>query len=154
MTGEELERTIQFLLESQAKNDAQIGQLGARADEPTREVAQLTNNATRLTDDLADIRALVREFAESTRLFAVQAHETIFNPYRTRRAARPRERGHRPDGAQAVSEVANARRVRPRALLRLALPGRRKAEPGVCPQRAALPGRFGSAGAGQFRLRF
>src|SRR5438309_1051794 len=75
MTGEELERTIQFLLESQAKNDAQIGQLGARADEPTREVAQLTNNATRLTDDLADIRALVREFAESTRLFAVRADE-------------------------------------------------------------------------------
>src|SRR5437879_2469333 len=56
MTGDELERAIQFVLESQAKNDAQIA---------------------RLTGDSADFKALVREFAESTRLFAARADERL-----------------------------------------------------------------------------
>src|SRR5437899_5141144 len=56
MTGDELERDIQFLLESQAKNDAQIA---------------------RLTGDFADFKTLVREFAESTRLFAERADERL-----------------------------------------------------------------------------
>ena len=70
MTGEGLERAIQFLLESQAKNDAQIAQLGVRADQLTRDVA-------RLTGDFADLKALVKEFAESTRLFAQRADERL-----------------------------------------------------------------------------
>src|SRR5881409_3701064 len=70
MTGGELERAIQFLLESQAKNDAQIAQLGVRADQLTRDVA-------RLTGDFADLKALVKEFAESTRLFAQRADERL-----------------------------------------------------------------------------
>jgi len=77
MTGEELERTIQFLLESQAKNNAQIGQLGVRVDQLTRDVAQLTASVARLTGDFADLKSLVREFAESTRLFAVRADERL-----------------------------------------------------------------------------
>ena len=63
MTGDELERAIQFLLESQAKNDAQI----ARND----------TQIARLTGDFAELRALVREFAESTRLFAERADERL-----------------------------------------------------------------------------
>ena len=63
MTGDELERAIQFLLESQAKNDAQI----ARND----------TQIARLTGDSADFKALVREFAESTRLFAARADERL-----------------------------------------------------------------------------
>jgi len=56
MTGDELERAIQFVLQSQAKNDAPIA---------------------RLTGDSADFKALVREFAESTRLFAARADERL-----------------------------------------------------------------------------
>ena len=63
MTGDELDRAIQFLLESQAKNDAQI----ARND----------TQIARLTGDFAELRALVREFAESTRLFAERADERL-----------------------------------------------------------------------------
>jgi len=87
MTGDELERAIQFLLESQGKNDAQIGQLGVRVDQIgvrvdqlTRDVAQLTasvarltGDVARLTGDFADLKVLVKEFAESTRLFAQRA---------------------------------------------------------------------------------
>jgi predicted RNase H-like nuclease (RuvC/YqgF family) len=70
MTGDELERAIQFLLEGQAKNDALIGQLGVRVD-------QLTAGVARLTGDFADLKALVKEFAESTRLFAQRADERL-----------------------------------------------------------------------------
>ena len=56
MTGNELERAIQFLLESQAKNEAQIAQL---------------------TGDSADFKALVREFVEGTRRFAERADERL-----------------------------------------------------------------------------
>src|SRR5213592_3185714 len=91
MTGDELERAIQFLLESQGKNDAQIGQLGVRVDQIgvrvdqlTRDVAQLTasvarltGDVARLTGDFADLKVLVKEFAESTRLFAQRADERL-----------------------------------------------------------------------------
>src|SRR6266700_7233675 len=82
MTGEELDRAIQFLLEGQAKNDALIGQLGVRVD-------QLSADVNRLTGDSADFKVLVREFAESTRLFAERADE---------RLDRLEERAERSDG--------------------------------------------------------
>ena len=44
------------------------------------------------------------------------------------RAHGPRQRRHRPDGPQAILEAADARRVWPRPVLRLALPSRRKTE--------------------------
>ena len=64
MTGDELERAIQFLLEGQAKNDALIGQIGVRVDQLTADVNRLTGDVTRLTGDFADFKVLVREFAE------------------------------------------------------------------------------------------
>ncbi len=83
MTGDEIERAIQFILESQAKNEAQAGRLGAhigelgtrveelgarlgelggRADQLTSDVAQLTGNMGQVTD-------LVGRMAENTRVF-------------------------------------------------------------------------------------
>ncbi|SRR6266567_8475135 len=56
MTGDELDRAIQFLLESQAKNDAQIA---------------------RLTGDSAELKALLRDFAETTQRFAERADERL-----------------------------------------------------------------------------
>ena len=52
MTGEELERAIQFLLEGQAKNDALIGQLGVRVDQIGARVDQLGVRVDQLTRDV------------------------------------------------------------------------------------------------------
>lgn len=47
MTGEEMERAIEFLLQSQAKNDAQIGLLTQRVDQVTQNLAE-TNRMIQL----------------------------------------------------------------------------------------------------------
>ena len=95
MTGDELDRAIQFLLESQAKNDAQIGRLtgdSAELKALLRDFAETTqrfaeraderldrNDAqiSRLTGDFADFKASVGEFVESTRRFAERADERL-----------------------------------------------------------------------------
>lgn len=46
MTGEELDRAIEFLLQSQAKNDAQIGVLTERVGDLTQRFDQLTQQVT------------------------------------------------------------------------------------------------------------
>jgi len=99
MTGDELERAIQFLLESQAKNDAQI----ARND----------TQIARLTGDFAELRALVREIAESTRLFAERADERLGRleqsaERRDRHLERLEENAKRDDGRLQRLETALA----------------------------------------------
>lgn len=47
MTGQEMERAIEFLLQSQAKNDAQIGVLTERVDQLTQDLAE-TNRLIQL----------------------------------------------------------------------------------------------------------
>src|SRR5436309_1425208 len=81
MTGDELDRAIQFLLESQAKNDAQIG---------------------RLTGDSAELKALLRDFAETTQRFAERADERLDSLEQdVKRGERHRQRLD-----QAMAEVA------------------------------------------------
>ncbi len=46
MTGEEMERAIEFLLQSQAKNDAQIGLVADQVGDLTHRVDELTRQVT------------------------------------------------------------------------------------------------------------
>src|SRR5580692_9270075 len=88
----------------------------------------------------------------SFKFWEIEPHATIFNTHRHGDTARSRQRGHRPDGAEAIPEGADARRIRANPFLRLALPPWRKAQPGICLELSALQRRFGLAGARQLRL--
>ena len=99
MTGDELDRAIQFLLESQARNDAQM----ARND------AQIAS----LTGDSADFKALVREFVESTWRFAERADARLERleqnaERRDRHLERLEENAKRDDGRLQRLETALA----------------------------------------------
>src|SRR5579864_5601503 len=68
-------------------------------------------------------------------------------------AVRSRECRYRSDGAEAISQASNQARIRPRAVLRLAVPAGRKAQSGFRPELAALHGRLRAAGTGGIWLR-
>ena len=73
MTGEELERAIEFLLQSQANSEARIGRLEAAQEETNRQIAetsrQLAETNQRL-DSFADTQAALMQVATET--FAAQ----------------------------------------------------------------------------------
>ncbi len=60
MTWDEFEKATQFLLDNQARNEAQIAQLGRRVDQLTGEVSQIAD--------------LIGRLAESTRVFVERAN--------------------------------------------------------------------------------
>jgi phage-related protein len=62
MTWEEVEKAMQFILDGQARNEAQIGRIGDLVQELGSRVQELGGNVQRHTD-------LVGQLAESTRLF-------------------------------------------------------------------------------------
>lgn len=75
MTHEDMERAIEFLLQHQAKTDAQLAQLSAVTAENIHNIAQLTSNVDQLTstvDHLAsdvgqltsDVREIVGAYGE------------------------------------------------------------------------------------------
>jgi uncharacterized protein YoxC len=69
MTWDEVEKAIQFLLDSQARNDAQIGQLSSRLDQLTGDVSQLRGAVSELGGQVGELTNLVGRLAESTRVF-------------------------------------------------------------------------------------
>src|SRR5271170_2045171 len=77
----------------------------------------------------------------------------IHQTHRHGRTDGPRERGHRPDGAEAIPEAADARRLREGFVLRLALPAGREAKSGFRAEPAAIQGRKRDSGAREFRMR-
>src|SRR6267143_4039246 len=87
------------------------------------------------------------------KFWETELHATILDTHRHGHAARPRQRGHRSDGAQAILEGTYARRLWPHPLLRLALSPRRKTQSRIRPEFPALQGRFGSTYARELWLR-
>src|ERR1700737_1537498 len=87
------------------------------------------------------------------KFWETESHATVLNSHRHGDTARPRERRHRPDGAETIFEGAHARRLRPDTFLRLALSPRRKTQSGIRPELSALQGRIGIAGARPLWLR-
>jgi len=76
MTWDEVEKAIQFLLDNQARNDAQIAQLGSRLNQLTGDVSQLTGDVSQLrgavgelAGQVGELTNLVGRVAESTRVF-------------------------------------------------------------------------------------
>ncbi len=67
MTGEEMERAIDFLLKSQANLEARIEQvntnLGARIDETNRQLEQLSRHVERVSQQVGELSRRVDEFA-------------------------------------------------------------------------------------------
>src|SRR5713226_6765725 len=87
------------------------------------------------------------------KFWETETYATVLNAHRHGDAARPRQCGHRSDGAEAISKGADARRIWANTFLRLALFARRETESGICAEFSALQGRFGLVGARQFWLR-
>src|SRR6266403_842160 len=87
------------------------------------------------------------------KVWETESHATLQHSHRHGDAARPRQRRHRPDGAETIFEGAHARRLWPDSLLRLALSPRRKTKSGFRSEFSALQRRVRFAGARQFRLR-
>src|SRR5882762_6818770 len=81
------------------------------------------------------------------KFWETESHATVLNPHWHGDAARPRQRRHRSNGAQAIPQGAHARRLWPHSFLRLALSLRGEAQSRVRPEFPALQGRFGPAGA-------
>lgn len=80
MTRDDLEKAIQFLLDNQARNEAQIGLVGSRLDQLTGNVAelgsrldQLGGRLDQLGGDVRQLTDLVGRIAESTRVFVERA---------------------------------------------------------------------------------
>src|SRR5260370_28000483 len=94
------------------------------------------------------------EKLRSFKFCETESNATVLNAHRHGDAARSRQRGHRPNGAQAISEGADARRIWADTFLRLALFARRETESGICAEFSALQRRVGPDGAGQFRMWF
>src|SRR5258708_20166903 len=86
-------------------------------------------------------------------LSGASTHATVLNTHWHDHAAGPRQRRHRSNGAEAISEGADARRIWADTFLRLALFARRKTESGLCVQFSSLQRRVGLAGARELRLR-
>ncbi len=77
MTGEEMERAIDFLLKSQANLEARIEQvnanLGARIDETNRQVADLTRQLGETNRQLGEFAGMQTTFIQVvTRTFEAQ----------------------------------------------------------------------------------
>lgn len=62
MTGEDMERAIEFLLQSQANHEARLGQL-------TGQVDQLTDGVKQLTQQVEETNKIVRLHAETQTAF-------------------------------------------------------------------------------------
>src|SRR6266403_813297 len=87
------------------------------------------------------------------KFWETESHATVLNTHRHGDAARPRQRRHRPDGAQTIFEGAHARRLRPHSFLRLALSAQRKTQSGIRPEFSSLQRRIGSAYSRELWLR-
>src|SRR6266446_1596645 len=87
------------------------------------------------------------------KFWETESYATVHRSHWHGDAARPRQCRHRPDGAETISQGADARRIWADTFLRLALSARRKTEPGICAEFSALQRRIRLAGARQFRMR-
>jgi ABC-type transporter Mla subunit MlaD len=77
MTGDELDRAIQFLVESQGKLTSDIAQLTGDVAQLTGDVTQLTGDVTELRGDLAHLTDWMGRFAQTTQLFAERADRRL-----------------------------------------------------------------------------
>jgi TolA-binding protein len=59
MTGEEIERAISFLLDSQAKHDAQIGELRDQVSELTARVAEVNHVITMQSESTSQFNEMI-----------------------------------------------------------------------------------------------
>ena len=73
MTGDELDRAIQFLVESQAKLTSDIDRLTGEVAQVTGDVNRLTGDATQVRVDLTDLKRVVAQFAANTALWAEES---------------------------------------------------------------------------------
>src|SRR5712664_140875 len=89
----------------------------------------------------------------NSKFWETESHATVLESHRHGDAARPRQRGHRSDGAQAISKSTHARGLWPHPFLRLALSARRKTQSGIRPKFPSLQRRIGSAYARELWLR-
>src|SRR6267378_7413739 len=80
------------------------------------------------------------------KFWETESHATVFNAHRHGHAARPRQRRHRSDGAETISQGADARRIWADTFLRLALSPRRKTKSGICSEFSTLQRRVSFAG--------
>src|SRR6267143_2095909 len=87
------------------------------------------------------------------KFWETELHATILDTHRHGHAARPRQLGHRSDGAQAILEGTYARRLWPHPFLRLALSARRKTQSRIRPEFPALQRRISSAYTRELWLR-
>ena len=74
MTWDEVEKAMQFLLDNQARNEAQIGMLSTQIDGLGRRVDQLTGDVAELGGHVRQLTDLVGRVAESTRVFVERAN--------------------------------------------------------------------------------
>src|SRR5260370_29070292 len=87
------------------------------------------------------------------KFWETESHATVLNAHRHGDAARPRQRRHRPNGAEAISQSADARRIWADTFLRLALSSSRKTKSGIRFEFPALQRRLSVIGARQLRMR-
>jgi uncharacterized protein YoxC len=90
MTGEEMEKTMAFILEQQAQLTATVGRLGERVDGLGEKVERIADKVERMAEKIdrnadsvtallaiAEIQATeIRDMNESTRTLADRQHET------------------------------------------------------------------------------
>ena len=65
MTGEEMERAIEFLLQGQANHEARLGELTERVGELTERVGELTEKINQLTAQVTETSKQLQTYAET-----------------------------------------------------------------------------------------
>ncbi|HEX8424200.1 MAG TPA: hypothetical protein VF634_12345 [Pyrinomonadaceae bacterium] len=70
MTGEELERAIEFLLQSQANHEARLGELTERIGELTEKTHQLTQQVTETGRQVTETGRQVAETGQQLTVYA------------------------------------------------------------------------------------
>jgi hypothetical protein len=64
MIPEEMQRTMQFLLDNQAGHDARLAEIELKLDKLTQNVSLLTNNVSSLTENLSSLANTQQEMQE------------------------------------------------------------------------------------------
>lgn len=77
MTGEEMERAIEFLLQSQANHEARLGELTERVGELTERVGGLAEKADQLTTQVTETSKQLQTYAETQSEFIRVATQSI-----------------------------------------------------------------------------
>jgi septal ring factor EnvC (AmiA/AmiB activator) len=77
MTGEEMERAIEFLLQSQASSESRIGRLEAAQEETNRQLAETGRQIAEAGQQLAVTNRLIDSFADTQAALMRVATETF-----------------------------------------------------------------------------